>query len=155
MGLFDRIFGNKPKEKGQFEGAFRMLNGYEPRFTHFTGEIYESELVRASINALATHISKLDVKTFGAANLRFNASLHTGRTSSRHGVSSLQGRQRSITTPTPCSSRLSGTITGRSAGYSHPSRNAVKWCSSTTFRICVMNSAGDRKRRSNLSIAES
>lgn len=67
MGLFDWLFGNKPKEKGQFEGAFRMLNGYEPRFTHFTGEIYESELVRASINALATHISKLDVKTFGAA----------------------------------------------------------------------------------------
>ena len=68
MGLFDRLFGNKPKEKGKYEGAFQMLNGYEPRFTHFTGEIYESELVRASINALATHISKLDVKTFGAAN---------------------------------------------------------------------------------------
>ena len=67
MGLFDRLFGNKPKEKGKYEGAFQMLNGYEPRFTHFTGEIYESELVRASINALATHISKLDVKTFGAA----------------------------------------------------------------------------------------
>ena len=61
MGLFDRLFGNKPKEKGKYEGAFQMLSGYEPRFTHFTGEIYESELVRASINALATHISKLDV----------------------------------------------------------------------------------------------
>ena len=44
-----------------------MLNGYEPRFTNFRGEIYESELVRASINALATHISKLNVQTFGAA----------------------------------------------------------------------------------------
>lgn len=67
MGLFDWLFGNKPNEKGRYEGSYRMLNGYEPRFTHFTGEIYESELVRASINALATHISKLDVKTFGAA----------------------------------------------------------------------------------------
>ena len=68
MGLFDWLFKNKPKEpQGKYEGTFRMLNGYEPRFTNFRGEIYESELVRASINALATHISKLDVKTFGAA----------------------------------------------------------------------------------------
>lgn len=68
MGLFDLIFKNKPKEpKGKYESVFRMLNGYEPRFTNFSGEIYESELVRASINALATHISKLNVQTFGAA----------------------------------------------------------------------------------------
>ena len=67
MGLFDWLFGNRPKERGRFEGSFRMLNGYEPRFTSWQGEIYESELVRASINALATHISKLDVKFFGAA----------------------------------------------------------------------------------------
>ena len=67
MGLFDWLFKNRPKESGKYEGAFKMLNGYEPRFSHFTGDIYESELVRASISALATHISKLDVKTYGAA----------------------------------------------------------------------------------------
>ena len=66
MGLFDILFGNRPKEKERFE-QFSLLTGHEPRFTHFTGDIYESELVRASINALATHISKLDVKTYGAA----------------------------------------------------------------------------------------
>ena len=67
MGLFDWLFQNKPKEKGKYEGQFSLLTGYEPRFQTFHGEIYESELVRASINALATHISKLDVKTYGAA----------------------------------------------------------------------------------------
>lgn len=67
MSLFDWLFKNRPKEQGKYEGQFQMLNGYEPRFSNFHGEIYESELVRASINALATHISKLDVKTFGAA----------------------------------------------------------------------------------------
>lgn len=67
MGLFDWLFGNKPKPEGKYEGTFKMLNGYTPKFTSFGGEIYESELVRASINALATHISKLDVQTFGAA----------------------------------------------------------------------------------------
>lgn len=67
MGLFDFLFKNRPKEKGEYTGSFRMLNGYEPRFSSFNGDIYESELVRASINALATHISKLDVKTYGSA----------------------------------------------------------------------------------------
>ena len=66
MGLFGWLFGNRPKEKERFE-QFTMLTGHEPRFVHFTGDIYESELVRASINALATHISKLNVQTFGAA----------------------------------------------------------------------------------------
>lgn len=67
MGLFDWLFGNKPKEKGRYEGEFKLLNGYSPHFSSFGGSIYESELVRASINTLATHISKLDVKSFGAA----------------------------------------------------------------------------------------
>lgn len=67
MGLFDWLFGNKPKKQGQYEGTYKMLNGYTPHFTSWNGHLYESELVRASINALATHISKLDVKTYGAA----------------------------------------------------------------------------------------
>lgn len=78
MGLFDWLFGNKPKEQGKYEGEFKMLNGYVPRFTSWTGGIYESELVRASINALATHISKLDVKTFGAAKPALQRKLKNG-----------------------------------------------------------------------------
>lgn len=67
MGLFDWLFGKRPEPNGKYEGAYRVLNGYQPHFSRFNGDIYESELVRASINALATHISKLDVKTFGSA----------------------------------------------------------------------------------------
>lgn len=69
MGLFERIFGNRPKEPPDrdYEGMFKMLNGYTPHFTTWQGEIYESELVRAAINALATHISKLKVEMMGAA----------------------------------------------------------------------------------------
>lgn len=78
MGLFDWLFGNKPKERGKYEGTFKMLNGYTPRFTNWQGELYESELVRASINALATHISKLDVKTFGAAKPALQRKLKQG-----------------------------------------------------------------------------
>lgn len=67
MGLFAWLFGNRPKPKGDFEGTFRLLNGYNPRFTSWSGGMYESELVRAAINAIATHISKLHVETRGAA----------------------------------------------------------------------------------------
>ena len=68
MGLFDFLFKNRPKTPDRVaEQTFRMLNGYTPRFTTWGGEIYESELIRAAINARATHISKLKVETQGAA----------------------------------------------------------------------------------------
>lgn len=69
MGLFEKIFGNRPKEPPErdYTGAFTMLNGYTPTFRTWQGEIYESELVRAAINALAVHISKLDIEMLGSA----------------------------------------------------------------------------------------
>lgn len=78
MSLFDWLFGNKPKKQGQYEGAYKMLNGYTPHFTSWNGHLYESELVRASINALATHISKLDVKTYGSAKPALTRKLQHG-----------------------------------------------------------------------------
>ena len=67
MGLFDLIFKNRPKEKGKCEGVFKMLNGYTPQFSTFNGSIYESQLIRAAINARATHIAKLKVEMGGSA----------------------------------------------------------------------------------------
>jgi len=67
LGLFDVLFGKAPKPKGEYKGEFKMLNGYEPRFTRFGGDIYESELVRRSIDAIATHVSKLAVTVHGTA----------------------------------------------------------------------------------------
>lgn len=67
MGLFDRLFGNRPKENDKYLETFKMLDGYTPRFTSFSGGVYESELIRAAINARATHISKLKVESYGAA----------------------------------------------------------------------------------------
>lgn len=67
MGLFDKIFGNRPKPQGHYEGTYKMLNGYTPSFHSFQGGLYESELIRAAINARATHISKLRVEMIGSA----------------------------------------------------------------------------------------
>lgn len=67
MGLFDKIFGRAPKPTGAYEGFFKVLSGYQPHFTTWGGSVYESELIRASINSIATHISKLRVETEGPA----------------------------------------------------------------------------------------
>lgn len=67
MGMFDWLFGKKPELKGKYEGEFRMLEGYRPHFSSWNRDLYESELIRAAINARATHISKLRVQTQGAA----------------------------------------------------------------------------------------
>ena len=68
MSLFDLLFKNRPKEPMKLlQGDFKMLNGYTPRFTSFSGGLYESELIRSAINTNATHVSKLRVELLGAA----------------------------------------------------------------------------------------
>ena len=68
MSLFDFFLKDRPKinKKVKIE-PFKMFNGYQPKFTSFGGDIYESELVRAAINARATHISKLKFSISGSA----------------------------------------------------------------------------------------
>lgn len=77
MGLFEWLFGNRPREP-RFETTFKMLNGYVPHFSSFSGGMYESELVRAAINTIATHISKLHVETKGAAKPALQNKLRHG-----------------------------------------------------------------------------
>lgn len=74
MGLFEKIFGNRPRE-GRYEEAFKMLNGYTPSFHSWGGEVYEMELIREAINARATHISKLKVEMKGAARSALQAKM--------------------------------------------------------------------------------
>ena len=78
MGLFDRIFGNRPKENEKALETFKLLDGYKPTFTSFNGGVYESELIRAAINARATHMSKLKVETYGAARPALQTKLKHG-----------------------------------------------------------------------------
>ena len=70
MSLFDYFLKDRPKvteKQKQNVQTFKMFNGYEPKFTSFGGDIYESALVRVAINARATHISKLKFEIKGSA----------------------------------------------------------------------------------------
>ena len=73
MGLFDAIFRpDKTKESQkalkEAKGFFTTLTAYRPVFTTWNGAIYESLIIRSSIDARARHISKLKVETYGSAN---------------------------------------------------------------------------------------
>jgi len=70
MGLLQDLFGRlvkQPAKNRPAAGYYRLLSGYTPTFSGWTGNIYESELVRAAINARATHASKLAVTVQGSA----------------------------------------------------------------------------------------
>ncbi len=77
MGLFDKIF-KKQNPSNAPDGFFQTLSAYTPTFTSWSGQIYESELVRAAINARATHVSKLSVQVQGSAKPRLQTRLRTG-----------------------------------------------------------------------------
>lgn len=68
MGLFDFIFGRRPKAstKKQVNGYFEMLDGYTPIFNSYDGGVYEMELTRACIHTFASHCSKLLPSVVGA-----------------------------------------------------------------------------------------
>lgn len=78
MSLFDVLFKNRPKEPDTYRQTFKMLNGYVPTFTTRGGGVYESELIRAAINAKATHISKLKIEITGAARPALQRKLKAG-----------------------------------------------------------------------------
>lgn len=73
MGLLDRVFPRR--QNGAVRNYFRLLNGYTPVFRSFGGGIYESELVRAAIDAKARHISKLKVEPRGTAKPKLSTQL--------------------------------------------------------------------------------
>ena len=58
MSLFTKLFP-KQSVSDVTAGYIQTLTGYQPVFRSFKGGIYESELCRASIHAVATHCSKL------------------------------------------------------------------------------------------------
>ena len=68
MGLFEKIFGRWKKPPiAKYEGGYRLLTGREASFRTFDAHIYEAQLVRESIDAIARHAAKLKVEFTGSA----------------------------------------------------------------------------------------
>ena len=68
MGIFERIFGKKePVAAAKARATFQLLEGYTPSFTTWNGSIYESDLIRAALDAHGRHAAKLSPNVQGAA----------------------------------------------------------------------------------------
>lgn len=69
MGLIDKILGNTNEVGKVIESGktFELVSAYSPVFRDWRGEIYESMLVRAAIDARSRHVSKLKVEFVGTA----------------------------------------------------------------------------------------
>lgn len=83
MGLFNDIFRPLKAKESQkalkdAEGYFKALTAYRPAFTSWHGEIYESLIVRAAVDAVARHVSKLKIETYGTANPSLQSKLAQG-----------------------------------------------------------------------------
>lgn len=72
MGFFEKIFGRRETEAQAAHEVFRMLTGYQPAFSSWSGSVFESELIRAALDAHGRHAAKLSPKIDGTAkpNLR-------------------------------------------------------------------------------------
>lgn len=77
MGLFDKLF-RPQRERKRADEYFKTLTAYRPVFHDWRGELYESALVRAAIDARARHISKLKVETIGTAKPELQRLLKLG-----------------------------------------------------------------------------
>lgn len=68
MGMLEKIFGRK-EQPAALKNAqiFRMMEGYTPAWTTWRGSVYESELIRASLDAWGRHAAKLKPNITGSA----------------------------------------------------------------------------------------
>ena len=75
MGLFDKIFGRDTTPPRREQTAFQLLSDYRPVFRTWGGELYEDGLVRASIDAKARNVAKLQIVIQGNAKPKLQTQL--------------------------------------------------------------------------------
>ena len=78
MGVFEKIFGKRePAAATKAKATFQLLDGYTPAFHSWSGSIYESDLIRAALDAHGRHAAKLTPHIEGSAkpNLKSRLSI--------------------------------------------------------------------------------
>ena len=80
MGLFEAIFGKRrpPAAAAESGGFWRTLTGYTPVFSSWNGRLYESELIRSAIDAIARAVAKLEVTVQGTGKPKLRTAVRGG-----------------------------------------------------------------------------
>ena len=77
MGMLEKIFGRREQPAGLKNAqTFKLLEGYTPAFTTWKGSIYESELIRAALDAWGRHAAKLKPNIKGSAEKELQARMN-------------------------------------------------------------------------------
>lgn len=71
MSLIEKLFGSKTNEPKQQSSYFKTISGYSPVYRTRDGGVYEMELTRAAIHAIANHCSKLKPELVGSAAKKY------------------------------------------------------------------------------------
>ncbi len=66
MGFFDKMLAKRRPDREAAQ-TFQFVTGYSPVFRTFDGSIYESDMIRASLDAHGRHCAKLQIEFKGAA----------------------------------------------------------------------------------------
>ena len=75
MGFFERLFGKRQEAARSGGETFRLLSGYTPVFTNWRGSIYESELIRATLDLITIQNKSVEESAKNSATYRFMATL--------------------------------------------------------------------------------
>ena len=70
MGLFEKLFGKKAADAPavmKAQHTFQLLDGYVPAFHTWNGSVFESDLIRAALDAHGRHVAKLQFNIEGSA----------------------------------------------------------------------------------------
>ena len=68
MGMLERIFGKKEQPATiKTQTVFKLLDGYVPAFHTWNGSIFESDLIRAALDAHGRHAAKLQPNVQGSS----------------------------------------------------------------------------------------
>ena len=67
MGVLEKIFGKRESPAQYARSTFQLLDGFAPAFHTWAGSIYESDLIRAALDAHGRHAAKLTPAVKGSA----------------------------------------------------------------------------------------
>jgi Phage portal protein. len=76
LGIFEKIFGKRePAAAMKAKATFQLLEGYTPMFQTWAGSIFESDLIRAALDAHGRHAAKLQPNIQGSAQKSLQSKL--------------------------------------------------------------------------------
>ena len=77
MGMIEKLFGSKSNVDARTAPQFGTVTGYSPQFSSWNKDMYQQQLVRATIERIAMAAQKLEPNVIGSAQPRIKRAFET------------------------------------------------------------------------------